>query len=83
MREIVAALIDERWIVNSAVEIKAAVSANRPVRFIDRQHMKFMAACDLGEPWCRLANGRTLFCIGDDGKPLPPDAAIRTDSTTA
>lgn len=51
MREIVAFLVGDRWLVDYHIQGALPIS---------RAHMQFMAACDLGPVWEKLASGRTL-----------------------
>lgn len=67
--EIVAALINNKTITNSSVTIKEALELDLEIEFLSRQHMRFMAACDLGIRWEALAKSRTLFLFDQDGKP--------------
>lgn len=73
MREIVAAKIGNT-ITNRASDIRQAVESNRTdIQFLDRRHMQFMAACDLGNRWNQLASGPTFFCVDDDGNLVAPE----------
>ena len=72
MKEIVGARIGT-LITNNRETIADAVERNAVTEFLDRQRMQFMAAMDLGRRWEVMANGPTLFCIDDDGKPQPPN----------
>lgn len=76
MKEIVGAMIGT-IITNDRRSIMAAVEAGTVREFLDRRRMQFMAACDLGENWRRMAAGPTLFCIDDDGNPQPPNVELR------
>ena len=72
MKEIVGAKIGT-LITNNRKTIAEAVERNAVTEFLDRQRMQFMAAMDLGRNWDLMANGPTLFCIDDDGRPQPPN----------
>lgn len=74
MREIVAAMINGKTITNAPSSIADAIKDDLPVQFLERQHMEFMSACDLGAQWDNLAKGRTLFWMDENGKPYkePP-----------
>ena len=71
MKEIVGAMLGTK-ITNNPRLIAAAVEAGVVTEFIDRQRMRFMAACDLGQRWKRMADGPTFFCIDDEGNIHPP-----------
>lgn len=68
MKEIVGARIGT-LITNDRRTIADAVEQNAVTEFLDRKRMRFMAAMDLGRNWELMANGQTLFCIDDDGRP--------------
>lgn len=71
MREIVAAQVGG-IITNDLQHIKSALECRTLTNFLCRQHMEFMAACDLGIKWEQLAKSRTLFIIEDDGSVSAP-----------
>ena len=73
MREIVGATINGGTITNSLTKIIEAAKAGRLNEVYDREQMQFMSGCDLGRNWELIANGPTLFFIGDDGKPKWPN----------
>ena len=74
MREIVGAKINGRTITNSLPKIVEAAKNGRLGEVYDRKQMQFMSCCDLGRDWDLMANGPTLFLIGDDGRPQWPNA---------
>lgn len=76
MKEIVGAKIGTR-ITNDRRLIAEAVSNNTVTEFLDRARMRFMADMDLGRNWELMANGPTLFCMDDDGKPYAADMATK------
>lgn len=61
-REIVGAKIGGT-ITNSPAHIAAAIESGMRIEWLERKRMKFMAACDLGINWEKMANGPTLFDI--------------------
>ena len=69
MREIVGAKIGN-IIINKPQTIIDAISAKKLIEYLDRDCMRFMADLDLGKNWELMANGPTLFCLGDDGEPF-------------
>ncbi len=69
MREIVGANINGGTITNNLASIVAAAKAGRLNDVYDRKQMQFMSDCGLGRNWDLMANGPTLFLIGDAGKP--------------
>ena len=73
MKEIVGAKIGT-MITNNRQVISEAFEAGRVTEFLDRGRMQFMAAMDLGRNWKIMANGPTLFCLDDNGKPHAPNA---------
>ena len=72
MKEIVGAMVGT-IITNDRRIIYEAVKQGTVKQFLDRKHMQFMAAMDLGQSWEEMANGPTLFCVDDDGNPQPPN----------
>lgn len=76
MNEIVAGLIDGHILTNSVHKLRLAAEAHRRIEWQTRQKMQFMADCDLGERWDALASGKTLFCLTDEGAPIPPNNQI-------
>lgn len=70
-KEIVGAMIGTT-ITNDRERI--AGSLKQVTEWLDRPRMELMAAFDLGPKWTAMASGPTLFCIGEDGQPLPADA---------
>lgn len=58
--EVVAAMIDSIITTDKAL-IYISLLLKKNVYFITRPHMQFMAACDLGPIWDKLANAPTLF----------------------
>lgn len=70
IREIVGAII-RTIITNNRNEISAAYKRGDVTCWLDRDWMKFMADCDLGRNWELMANGPTLFCLDENGFPLP------------
>jgi len=75
MKEIVGAKIGT-LITNNRRTISEAVERNAVTEFLDRKHMQFMAAMDLGRNWELMASGPTLFCIDDNGKPQPHNVEL-------
>lgn len=74
IREIVAIRSGSR-ITNNISEIISACHSSEPFDLLDRTHMKFMAALDLGERWEKLASGKTLFLLDTEtGKLSLPEA---------
>lgn len=71
IKEIVGAMIGTK-ITNNPREIATAVESGTITEFIDRGRMEFMAACDLGQNWKRMAEGPTLFCVDDEYGIHPP-----------
>lgn len=72
MKEIVGAIINGGTVTNSVAAIRVACERGTVDRFLDRRHMEFMAACDLGQNWRIMAEGPTLFCVDDNGQPCAP-----------
>jgi len=70
IREIVGAII-RTIITNNRNEISAAYKRGDVTCWLDRDWMKFMADCDLGRNWELMANGPTLFCLDENGSPIP------------
>lgn len=68
MKEIVGARIGTT-ITNNRRLISEAFEAGRVTEFLERERMQFMAGMDLGRNWELMANGPTLFCLDDNGKP--------------
>lgn len=77
MIEIVGAKINGSIITNSLTKIVEAAKVGMLHEVYDRKQMQFMSSCDLGRNWDLMANGPTLFLIGDDGKPHWPNAKVR------
>lgn len=71
MKEIVAVMIGT-IITNDKKTFLEALQSNRNIGLLDRKHMQFMAACDLGDRWRALAEADTLFCVDDKGEYHPP-----------
>lgn len=69
IKEIVAAEINGSIITNNFVDIVEAAKQNRVCQYLDRKHMQFMDACDLGSNWENLAKSKTLFYVVD-GQPM-------------
>lgn len=76
MKEIVAGLIDGRTLTTDARVLSEAYRVGRSVRWHSRAEMQLVAACDLDSKWNRLANAPTLFCLNDDGLPMPPNTVL-------
>lgn len=72
MKQIVGARIGT-MITNNKSVIREAFEARRVTEFLDRDRMRLMASMDLGRNWELMANGPTLFCIDDEGKPHAPN----------
>lgn len=72
MKEIVGAKIGT-MITNNRKTIAEAIERGAVTEWLDRQRMQFMAGMDLGRNWELMANGPTLFCLDDDGKPHAPN----------
>lgn len=72
MKEIVGAKIGT-MITNNRKTIAEAVERCAVTEWLDRKRMRFMAGMDLGRNWELMANGPTLFCLDDDGKPHAPN----------
>lgn len=70
-KEIVAALIGD-VITNDIKTINDRI--DEVTEWFDRGRVGFMAACDFGTEWKKLAEAPTLFCIGEDGNLLPANA---------
>lgn len=70
MKEIVGAMIGT-IITNNPADIIRGLESNTVTRLLSKQEMQFMASCDLGKSWEVMANSRVLFCLDEDGKPLP------------
>ena len=70
MKEIVGAMIGT-IITNNPADIIRGLENNTITRLLSKLEMQFMASCDLGRNWEVMANSRVLFCIDDDGKPVP------------
>lgn len=79
MKEIVGAKIGT-MITNNRQVIREAFDAGRVTEFLDRERMQFMAAMDLGRNWELMANGPTLFCLDNNGKPHAPNALAQADA---
>ena len=75
MVEIVGAKIGT-IITNKKDEIYKAIQNNTITEFLDRTRMQFMAACDFGLNWVKMANGPTLFIIDDNSNPQAPNHGI-------
>ena len=73
MVEIVAAKINGGTITNNLATILQAAKNNQINEIYNRKQMQLMSACDLGKKWDMLANGATLFIVGDDGIPQWPN----------
>lgn len=71
MKEIVAVMLGT-IITNDRKIISKAIQENQDIRLLDRKHMEFMAACDLGSRWTHLAESDTLFYVDEDGTYHPP-----------
>ena len=71
MKEIVGAKIGS-IITNNRPAIYIAIQNNTITEFLDRARMRFMAACDMGPNWVKMANGPTLFIVDDNGNITPP-----------
>lgn len=67
--EIVAVKIGTT-ITNDVQMIIAAIKAGREVEPLSRVRVNFMAACDVGDHWKRLAEAPTLFCLDEEGHPF-------------
>ena len=67
MREIVGAKIGDR-ITNKPQTIIDAINDKKPIEYLDRDSMRFMADLDLGKNWELMASGPTLFYLDDDDK---------------
>lgn len=67
MREIVGAMIGTTITNNVKAIILAVEHVPKKVKFLDKEHMKFMSACDLGINWDNMANSPVLFVIEDNG----------------
>jgi hypothetical protein len=66
MYEIVAAKIGD-IITTNFIDIRQAfMDQCKDIELLDRRRMQFMAACDLGPQWERIASSPTLFIINDD-----------------
>lgn len=78
MKEIVGARIGNT-ITNNKTKIRDAVANGTITHFLDRKHMQFMAACDLGRNWDLMASGPTLFCIDDKGNLHAPTTNLQQD----
>ena len=72
MVEVVGAVINGGTVTNDRAAIYQAVHDGRVNKWLDRRHMQFMAACDLGPNWQKLADSPTLFKLDDNGKPFAP-----------
>ena len=70
VKEIVGAMIGT-IITNNPVVIIRGLENNTVTRLLSKQEMQFMASCDLGRNWEKMAISRVLFCLDDDGKPFP------------
>ena len=66
MKEIVAVMIGTT-ITNRIRDINEAFSKGEEIRMIERRHMEFMAALDLGRKWQELAEAPTLWFSDDEG----------------
>lgn len=77
MKEIIGAMVDGRFLTSDPRAIADAVETGRVTEWLDRRRMQFMAACDLGPKWGQLAESKTLFCLDDDGNPLPPNVQVK------
>lgn len=67
IHEIVGAKIGKIITNDREVIIEALANHRRDFTPLTRIHMKFMAACDLGDNWTRMANGPTLWRQDEDG----------------
>lgn len=75
MKEIVGAKIGT-MITNNRKTIAEAFERGAVTEWMDRKRMQFMAGMDLGRNWELMANGPTLFCLDDDGKPHAPNCEL-------
>ena len=75
IHEIVGAKIGGIITNDREMIIDALKSHRRDFMPLTRIHMKFMAACDLGDNWRRMANGPTLWRQDEDGHPIDDEAA--------
>jgi len=75
MKEIVGAKIGT-MITNNRKTISGAFERGAVTEWLDRERMQFMAGMDLGRNWELMANGPTLFCLDDEGKPHAPNDLI-------
>ncbi len=64
--EIVGAKIGN-ILTNNTKDIIKAVESNTAIEWLDRKRMQFMAACDLGLWWERMAQSKTLFYMDENG----------------
>ena len=71
MKEIVGANINGK-ITNNPKLIASAIELSIPLEFLDRKRMQFMACCDLGIRWEKMATGPTLFRLDEKGIPHAP-----------
>jgi hypothetical protein len=70
-RQIVAAKIGSR-ITSDPLEMLAAMTHGQDVQFLNRAHLRFMAAAGLGAHWQALAHAPTLFVLDEESVPQPP-----------
>ena len=66
--EVAALVIDGNMVTRDVVTCAAAVAAGRKVTMMDRRVAQFMASCDLGPHWQKLAE-------------LPPLAIFAPEAT--
>lgn len=80
MREIVGARIGSR-ITNNLEAILKAAQQNKPMQLLSKGEMVFLAGCDLGVNWVKMAEAPVLFVQGDDGSFIfqnPPNTRIKS-----
>jgi hypothetical protein len=64
MKEIVGAKIGD-IITNDYEIILSAIKNKEKVRLLKREEMQFMASCDPGKNWEKMASGPTLFALNN------------------
>lgn len=80
MRQIVAVMIDDT-ITNKNEHVAMAMQAlakghGKNIQLLNRLHMQFMAAADLGERWTALAKGPTFFGLDKKGRPCLVEGGV-------
>lgn len=61
--EIVALHLENDQITNNPAIIKAALQMGMGFKFIPREVMELMDACDMGPKWKEFATGKTLLTV--------------------